>query len=149
MFIHSYLKRMKKLLLTALVLLAAYQLKAQKTEDRKLPTLNNMLSQREASKLMDTIFNVKSLQTVDLLNDLKRQHNYAAVINSNVITPNFYSRMPVVKLHSDDPMPIAGRTNTTAFNMPVKKIKLLKPDTAFRAANNTIVVPALNSREEK
>ncbi|GAB2704854.1 hypothetical protein GCM10027037_33050 [Mucilaginibacter koreensis] len=140
---------MKKILLFAVVLLVSAHLKAQQLEDKQLLKADNAISKRAAITLMDTIFNVKPLPKDDLLKTLEKQKAYAALLQNSSTAQAFYSRMPVAKLHSDDPMPIAGRTNSTAFNMPIKKIQLVKPDTAYRTINNSLAFPALNGKVEK
>lgn len=124
---------MKKLWFIALLLGIAVQLKAQQRNLTSSP-LNAPLQALQKSANVTDHF-TDSL-TQNIIKQSLRQPSATAYLNSLTETThgtgviqNFYSRMPVARLHSNDPMPIAGRNLPLTDRMPVKRIQIIKPDT--------------------
>jgi hypothetical protein len=111
---------MKKILLIVALIAGAYQLKAQtmvKPLDSlqlKSPDTFNQLKP-DNSPLMKQYFSLPPLQKAAPLMALAKQPDAIA----------FASRMPILKVSSDDKMPVAKVSSDD--RMPVAKIKVIDP----------------------
>ena len=113
---------MKKILLLLFALIGAFQVKAQqftlKPSDSLLfKTPKNF----QKFKLNDSIL-FKGFLTLPKSNQMALMGG----LNENEKNAEvFYSRMPVLKIHSNDKMPVAKLYN--ADRMPIKRIKVIDP----------------------
>jgi len=111
---------MKKILFTVIVTAGAFQLKAQ----QKFNSVDSMLF--KAPKNFDQF----KLSDSSLFKNFNPQQNQLTVLSNpnKVNVEPFYSRMPEVKLSSEDRMPIAklGESNTH-YTMLIKRVKVVDP----------------------
>ena len=111
---------MKKILLIVALVAGAYQLKAQTLPKQldsallKSPELFKQLKPND-SPLLKQYFGIQRLQKTTPLLALAKQP---------VVTP-FGSRMPILKVISDDKMPVTKMSSND--RMPVAKVKVVDP----------------------
>jgi hypothetical protein len=104
----------------------AFQLKAQ----QKLSTVDSMLFKAPKN------FNQFKLSDSSLFRNfnLPKQNQLMALSSLNKVDVQpFYSRMPVVKVSSNDKMPVARGANVD--NMPIVKLKAVDPLAVAKPVN--------------
>jgi hypothetical protein len=117
---------MKKILLLLLIVAGASRLKAQQHSN----TIDSMLFKAPKN------FNQFKLSDSSLFKNfnLPKQNQLTVLSSSNKLNIEpFYSRMPVVKVSSNDKMPVARGANVD--NMPVLKIKVVDPLVVVKPIN--------------
>jgi hypothetical protein len=113
---------MKKFLLVLFLIAGVSQLKAQQLT---LKSADSLLLKAPKN------FNGLKLDDGSLfknLSKLPKAEQLAAINNMNSIGNNteiFYSRMPVLKVRSNDKMRVVGQSNID--RMPIKRIKVVDP----------------------
>lgn len=113
---------MKKFLLLLIIIAGSCQVKAQHLTFKPIDTL-----------LLKAPKNFNGLKLDDgslfkNLSKLPKAEQLAAINNMNSVGNNteiFYSRMPVLKVRSNDKMPVVGQSNID--RMLIKRIKIVDP----------------------
>lgn len=115
---------MKKFLLLAIIIASLRQARAQALLLRPADSINSgYFNPFDSIKKSDTTVYGKFFLMPDINSQLKH-----IKLNKAVIAEPFVSNMPVVKLKSNDRMPIAKLDEgNTRYTMLVKKIEVVKP----------------------
>ncbi len=117
---------MKKILFTVIIIAGAFQLKAQ----QKLGTVDSTLF-----KAPKNLYPFKLNDSSLFRNfNLPKQNQLMALSSFNKVNVEpYYSRMPVVKVSSNDKMPVARGANVDY--MPVLKLKAVDPLVVVKPVN--------------
>jgi len=119
---------MKKFFFTVIIITAAFQLKAQ----QKFGTVDSMLF-----KAPKNLYLFK-LKDSSLFRNFAPKQDQLALLNSltkNNNTEVFYSRMPEVKLESNDHMAIIKPQFNEHYTMLIKRIKVVDPLSTVKPDN--------------